>query len=488
MISSEVETFARTGGLGDAVYGLSRALARLGHDVSVVTPLYGTTPIPPKHYFWEHGVLARVGWGVDDVRTCGVCEVRDESVTGAGGTLRFCLLAEDALFGARRGIYGDASGTFGDNELRFATLSRGALEVAARVWPDGPDVIHAHDWHAALAPIYAKSTMGEFWSRIRSVFTVHNLAYQGVLDAEALDRLAIPRGLFHDFCLRDAGNVNLLKGAVALSDAVTTVSPTYAREIQRDQGFWLERFFRRHTKKLVGIANGIDQERFDPHTEPGIAERYDDESVWRGKWACKQALAAELDIDWPDAPLFACVSRLTEQKGVDLLVDTLGALVERGARVVLIGKGEPRLEDMIHHASLRYPGHVASRVAFDPALATRVYAGADFVIVPSRFEPCGLTQLYAMRFGAVPIVTDVGGLHDTVAPANLARGSGTGFVAASPSVVDLLVAFEDALGAFLARGAFNELRQRAMRRDSSWRTSALEYVRVYEGSKRASAT
>jgi len=485
MISSEVETFARTGGLGDAVYGLSRALARLGHDVCVVTPLYGITPIPANHHYWEHGLLARVGWGSDDVRTCGVCEVRDESV--APGTLRFCLLAEDALFGSRRGLYGDASGTFGDNELRFATLSRGALEVAARVWPEGPDVIHAHDWHAALATIYAKATMGELWSRVRSVFTVHNLAYQGVLAEEALDRLAIPRGLFHDFCLRDAGNVNLLKGAVALADVVTTVSPTYAREIQRDQGFWLEWFFRLHSKKLVGIANGIDEERFDPRTERGIAERYDDESVWRGKWACKQALAAELDIDWPDAPLFACVSRLTEQKGVDLLEGTLGALVERGARVVLVGKGDPHLEDLIRRAALRYPGHVATRVAFDAALATRVYAGADFVVVPSRFEPCGLTQLYAMRFGAIPVVTDVGGLHDTVEPANLARGSGTGFVAASPSIVDLLVAFEDALGAFLARGAFNELRQRAMRRDSSWKTSAREYVRIYGGSKPSGA-
>jgi len=478
MISAEVETFARTGGLGDAVYGLSRALARLGHDVCVVTPLYGTTPIPERHRFWEHGVLARTGWGPDDVRTCGVCEIRDDTM---GGTLRFCLLANDSLFGARRGIYGDERGTFGDNEVRFATLSRGALEIAARLWPEGPDAIHAHDWHAALATIYAKTTMGDSWRRVRSVFTIHNIAYQGVLGEEALDRLAIPRELFHDMALRHEGNVNLLKGAVALCDALTTVSPTYAREIQRDHGFYLEWFFRAHAYKLVGIVNGIDEERFDPRTERGIAERYDDESVWRGKWACKQALVAELGLDWPDAPLFACVSRLTEQKGVDLLVASLGALVDRGARVVLVGKGDPHLEEMIHHASLRFPGHVATRIAFDPALATRVYAGADFVVVPSRFEPCGLTQLYAMRFGAIPVVTDVGGLHDTVTPANLARGAGTGFVAAAPDAVELLVAFEDALGAFLARGAFNELRQRAMRRDSSWRTSAEEYLRVYRG-------
>jgi starch synthase len=251
------------------------------------------------------------------------------------------------------------------------------------------------------------------------------------------------------------------------------VSPTYAREIQRrGHGFYLEWFFRMNARKLVGIANGIDEERFDPRTEPRIAERYDEGNVWHGKWACKQALVNEMDLGWPDAPLVACVSRLTEQKGIDLLAETLGALVDRGARVVLVGKGDPGLESVLHHASLHYQGHVAARIAF-------VYAGADFVVVPSRFEPCGLTQLYAMRFGAIPIVTDVGGLHDTVEPANLARNTGTGFVAATPTVVDLLVAFEDALSAFLARGAFNELRQRAMRRDSSWATSAKRYVDVY---------
>ena len=327
MISSEVETFARTGGLGDAVYGLSRALARLGHDVCVVTPLYGMTPIPEHHHFWTSSIPVRVGWGSRDERQCGVCEVRDSSVTKNGGTLRFCLLANDALFGSRRGIYGDDSGTFGDNELRFATMSRGALEIAARLWPDGVDVIHAHDWHAALGIVYARAAMGDAWARVRSIFTVHNLAYQGVLAFEALDRLGVPRGLFHGMCLEQDGNVNLLKGAVALCDVVTTVSPTYSREIQRrGNGFYLEWFFRMHARKLVGITNGIDEERFDPTTEPRIAERFDSESVWKGKWTCKQALVSEMDLGWADAPLFACVSRLTEQKGIDLLYDSLGAL------------------------------------------------------------------------------------------------------------------------------------------------------------------
>jgi starch synthase len=475
MISAEVETFARTGGLGDVVFGLGRALARLGHDVCVVTPLYGTTPLTREHRFWHGTVDTRIGWGPNDVRHLGVCEVPDRSV--GPGSLRFCLLADHYLFGSRYGIYGDGNGTFGDNELRFATLSRGGLEVAARLWPDGFDVLHAHDWHAALAILYARTTMGEWFRRIPAVFTIHNLAYQGTLGFDALDRLGVPRELFHWRALEHQGNVNIMKGAIALADVVTTVSPTYAKEIRRaESGFYLDWFLRMHQAKLVGLVNGIDEERFDPTTDGRIVQRFGPDDVRAGKWANKKALLAEFGMEADDSPLFASVSRLTDQKGIDLFLGTIPALVDRGAKVVFVGTGDARLESAMHEASMRYPGRVGVRLTFDAALAQRVYAGSDFVVVPSRFEPCGLTQMYAMRYGSIPIVTDVGGLHDTVEPANLARGTGTGFVAASPSVVDLLVACEDALSAYLARHAFHDLRLRAMAVDHSWRTSAQRYV------------
>ncbi len=474
MVSSEVETFARTGGLGDAVLGLARALAKLGHDVCVVTPRYGNTTMPGPVHWWFGKIPVRVGWGPADEVDLGVGEARLEV---GPGTLRVCLLEDPFLFGNRRGIYEDEAGTFGDNERRFAVLSRGALEVAARLWPDGVDVIHAHDWHAALAVIYARTVMGDAWARVHSVFTIHNLAYQGVLGFEALDRLGIPRGLFHWQCLEHDGHVNLMKGAIALASVVTTVSPTYAREIRRRQtGFYLDWFLRMHSQKLIGITNGLDEERLDPRTDTRIARQYGAEDVWNGKWACKQALQREMDLEPGGAPLFGCVSRLTDQKGVDLLDAALPVLIDRGASVVLVGKGDARLEDMQRRAALRYPGRVATRIGFDPDLAQRAYSGCDFIVMPSRFEPCGLTQLYAMRFGAVPVVTDVGGLHDTVEQANLARGTGTGFVAGAPTLVDLVVALEDALGAFLAHNAFQGLRQRAMRRDSSWTTSARTYL------------
>lgn len=479
MVSAEVETFARSGGLGDVVYGLARALARLGHDVCVVTPLYGTTSMARPHRYWLGSVPVRVGWGDDGVRHVGVAEVSDPS---GPGSLRFCLVADDFLFGSRAGIYGDSQGTFGDNELRFATLSRAALEIAVRLWPEGFDAIHAHDWHAALSILYAKTTMGDAFARIPAIFTIHNLAYQGLLGFGALDRLGIPRGLFHWRCLEHDGNVNLMKGAIALSDLVTTVSPTYAREIRRkEHGFYLDWFLRMHERKLVGVANGIDEERFDPRTDPRLAQRYGTDDLRAGKAANKRALCNEFGLVHEDAPLFASVSRLTDQKGIDILIDAIPALVDRGANVVLVGTGDRRLEDALHYASKRFPGHVGARVAFDAALAGRINAACDFFVVPSRFEPCGLTQLYAMRYGAVPVVTDVGGLHDTVEPANLARASGNGFVASSPSVVDLLVACEDALTAYLARNALHDLRLRGMARDSSWTTAAKHYVgAIYE--------
>ncbi len=482
MVSAEVETFARSGGLGDVVFGLSRALAKLGHEVCVVTPLYGNTPLDREHRYWLGSIQVRVGWGARDVREMGVCEI-DE------GNLKFCLLAENQLFRSRKGIYGDAGGTFGDNELRFAALSRGALEIAARLWPDGFDVIHAHDWHAALAPIYARTAMGETWARMASVFTIHNMAYQGTLGFEALDRLGIPRELFSWRGLEHEGNVNLMKGAIACANVVTTVSPRYAREILRKaDGFGLDWYLRMHERRLLGLVNGIDADRLDPSVDPRIAHRFGSEDVAEGKWENKRALLAEVGLEPTDAPVFGCVTRLTEQKGIDLFLETLPALVDRGARVILVGTGDAALERGLRAAQSRFPGRVASRVAFDGALAQRVYAGSDFVVVPSRFEPCGLTQLYAMRYGSIPVVTDVGGLHDTVEPANIARGTGTGFVAMRPSVFDLLVALEDAIDAYADRDAFHRLRLRAMRRDSSWTLSAKAYVTdVYQRAITAAA-
>ncbi len=482
MISSEVESLARTGGLGDVVEALSLAVARSGAHVIVVTPLYAISRVPRERTRWPREVAIRHGWGPDDVRHAGVVELPTTRFP-SGGTRRICLIDDPGLY-ARAGIYGDAWGTFGDNALRFAVLSRGALEIADRAWDGGPDVVHAHDWHAALSVLYAKTVMGPRWAKTPAVFTIHNLSFQGVIGEEMLDRLHVPRELYRPEILLHEGRVNLMKGATALADRITTVSPTYAREILTPEGgFGLDGHLRAHAGKLVGIVNGIDADRFDPAKDGALACRYDATAAERGRPTCKRALLEELglakDVAGEDGPLFAAVSRLTWQKGIDLLLPLLDDLVARRAKVVLVGQGETWLEDQLLAAQARFPGDVAVRIAFDEPLSRRVYAAADFFLVPSRFEPCGLTQLYAMRYGALPVVTDLGGLHDTVAPATPSGDHGTGFVAARAETPSLRAACVSALELYANRGAMARVRARAMATDVSWGKPARAYLDVY---------
>ena len=485
MISSEVDPFARTGGLGDVAGGLSNALADLGAEVLVVTPRYSVSRVPNGAALWDGTVPARIGWAPGEVREMGVLEVRDPARRASGGAMRVCLLEDPGLFG-RDGIYGDAHGTFGDNELRFVAMSRAALAVSERAW-GLPDVVHTHDWHAAPAVLSARMTMGERWRQVPTVFTIHNLAFQGVLGFDAMDRLQFPRGAFYDGTMAHEGNVNFMKGAILLSDRVTTVSPTYAEEILRpSDGFGLDALLRDQRHKLQGIVNGIDVARFDPRTDGVLPAGYDASNALSSRRACKAALLAEVGMDPGDrGPLFATVSRLTAQKGIDLLLEIMPALVQAGARLLLVGQGDGWLEDGLRGAEQRFPGRVASRIAFDPVLARRIYAGADFFVVPSRYEPCGLTQMYAMRYGSIPIVTSVGGLRDTVTPVDLAHDTGTGLVAPTAAVHDLFVACEDALGLYRDEAAFQGVMERAMARDSSWRASAEQYMTLYRRLERS---
>ncbi len=477
MISSEVESLARTGGLGDVVDALSLALAERGAHVLVVTPLYGVTRVPRNTVRWPGSIAVRFGWGPHDVRHAGVVELEIERFP-SGGSRRVCLLEDPPLF-ARNGIYGDASGAFDDNALRFAVMSRGGLEIAARAWQGGPDIVHAHDWHASFAVIYARLVMGEHWARTPMVFTVHNLAFQGVLDEGALDRLHLPREAYRPDVLEHQGNVNLMKGATALADAITTVSPTYAREILTPEyGFGLDEHLRAHRHRLVGILNGIDS-RFDSRTDHALAVRYDAATAALGRAACKAALATEVGLDPGDGPLFGCVTRLSWQKGIDLLAPLLSEIVDRGGRVLVIGQGDADLEASLGAAAERFRGRVAVRLAFDPPLSRRIYAGADFLFVPSRFEPCGLTQMYGMRYGAIPIVTDVGGLHDTVEPLDVEADRGVGLVAPRADVGALRDAMLAAFAVYADGAAFARARERAMAKDFSWDGPARDYEALY---------
>ncbi|AKV03525.1 Glycogen synthase, ADP-glucose transglucosylase [Labilithrix luteola] len=481
MVSAEVESFARTGGLGDMVAALSLALAKLGLDVVVVTPRYGITRVPPNARQWPERVDARWGWGPSDVSHATVLEC-EESFEG-GGRRRVCLLDVPELFD-RTGIYADARGEFADNDRRFAVLSRGALEVGTRAWEGGPDVLHAHDWHTAFAVVYAKLVMGERWAKLPAVFTIHNLAFQGVYGESTLDRTHLPRSAFRPEVLWHDGAVNLMKGATALADRITTVSPTYAREILTAAGgAGLDLHMRAHAHRLVGILNGIDTDSADPHTDPVLARRYDVTSFEVGRAACKAVLLQSVGLTDSDGPLFGCVARLTWQKGIDLVLPFVDAIVARGGRLLVVGQGETELEHRFVDAAARHPGKVVTKIAFDPPLSRRVFAGSDFFLAPSRFEPCGLTQLYAMRYGALPIVTNVGGLHDTVEPiadVGSARERGVGIVAPRADEASLRIAFEAAFELYRDRPSVARAVARAMRKDVSWWGPARAYVALYE--------
>lgn len=477
MVSSEVETLARTGGLGDVVNQLSRALAAAGNDIRIVTPRYGNSVVPAGAKRWATPVRVPLGGvGTFDVSVL-------EAPLGSEAGPRVLLLDVPELYG-RDGIYGDAHGAFGDNDLRFALMSRAALAVAERAWNvhGGCEkvVLHAHDWHAAPSILYARGAASPMWSKARTVFTIHNLAFQGELTLERARQLGFSDIHFSSYVLEHLGKANLMKGATALADCVTTVSRNYAKEILTDDfAFGLGLHLRAHADKLTGIENGIDAESFDPRTDRVIACNYDSHDVAAGKSANKHALMTDLGLDaGEDAPVVANISRLTWQKGIDLVLPHVSRMVEQGARLVFVGQGDAPLEDALRALETRFPRRVAVRITFDATLARRVYAGSDFVVVPSRFEPCGLVQMYAMRYGAIPIVTAVGGLRDTVLEdANV----GTGLVAPHPSEQDVGAALDRALAMEQDVTRLVRTRLRAMARDSSWTAPAEAYARLYAG-------
>jgi starch synthase len=456
-VASEVSGLATTGGLGDAVLGLSHALVALGDDVLLVTPRYGTTRLPPATWH-ERDVtlyLPRGPWRAAQLR-----------VYRAPSGLRFGLVEHEILFGHRAGVYGDSNGEFGDNLARFVLMSRAALEASAAIFGGAPDVVHAHDWHASASLLELAHAFS--WPRTVRAFTIHNLAHQGALDARDTPALALPAQALehHD------GGYNLMKAAITAAEIITTVSPRYAWEITTPEGgFGLDGHLRHHAHKLTGIVNGVDIATTGPAF---AAYPYAAEFVTRGKAENKRMFREELGLAG-DGPLFGAVARLTEQKGIDVLLQAVPALVARGASVVVVGVGDRALEAELRALATRYPTQVRGLVAFDSDLATRVFAASDFLLMPSRFEPCGLTQLYAMMFGTLPVVTRTGGLIDTVTPIAAARDEGVGFFAEPGDVASLLLACEEAMVLYRDREGLLLAQRRAMQQDFSWRAPATRY-------------
>jgi starch synthase len=469
MLASEVRPYAKTGGLADVIAALPRALASAGADVTVCIPGYRTALQTADHPPPSRTLHAPIG---SRMERFDVCPVPD-----AG--MRVVLLRADRYFD-RDGLYGDG-GDYGDNAERFAFFCRAALEWLRTEWPV-PDVLHVHDWQAALAPAFLRANPELYpeLGALRTVVTIHNLAYQGRFGFDQWHQLNLdPRFFVPDF-LEFYGGINFLKAGLLFAEGLTTVSPRYAGEIQTTEfGEGLDGVLRARRDRLRGILNGVDYAVWNPATDPHIAAHFNAIDL-DGKRRCKAALQAEVGLRVGDAPLLAIVSRLAEQKGFDLLTAALPDVLRASdATLLVLGSGEERYEHQLRVLARAFPRRVIVRIGFDEALAHRIEAGADVFLMPSRFEPCGLNQLYSLRYGTVPVVHAVGGLDDTVTELDPATQTGTGFKFVAYTVPALVDAVLRALATWRIPSTWRRLVLNGMTQDFSWERAAREYAECY---------
>jgi len=473
MVASEAAPFAKTGGLADVVGALPRALAHLGHHVDVVMPRY--------RGIVDGKSLARLT--VPLGRQIGHATVYGAAVDGTR-----MLFVDHPPYFDRDYLYGAVGHDYPDNPERFAFLCRAALEWAAQA--DEPyDVFHAHDWQAGLLPVLQQEMPSPRIRRVPCVFTIHNLAYQGVFDASWLPRLGLGWEWMHVDALEYWNRISLLKGGIGFSRMITTVSPRYAQEIQTPEyGFGFDGILLNRAADLVGILNGIDYDQWNPAADRYLPQPFDAARL-DGKRAARRALlkAAGLPDD-PDGnrPVVGMISRLVDQKGFDLLAELSDELPRLNASYVMLGSGERRYEDLWLALASRYPDRVATRIGFDDRLAHQIEGGADIFLMPSRFEPCGLNQMYSLRYGTLPVVRATGGLYDTVTNYDERTGSGTGFTFDQYSPQALLSTLRWALQTYGNRAAWRRMQVAGMQQDFSWDASARDYVRVYERAARPS--
>lgn len=452
--ASEVYPLASTGGLASVVSELPAALCREGVDTRVIIPFYGDLA-GMKGVRWLGAGTTFMG------EDFGIAE------TVLPNRVRVYLVARDEAF-SRKGLYGPTPDTsWPDNFIRFSFFAR-AVEASAGVTGFLPDLYHCHDWQTGLLPVYLAGTGRT------SVFTIHNMAFQGRFGPESWPAAGLPDSFFDPEELEFWGDWNMMKGAIVHASAVTTVSPSYAREIRTARyGFGLEALLERFSGKLTGILNGIDPECWNPGNDPRIEADFGIGDM-AGKRKCRNALLKEMGLSRRNGPLLGMVTRLTAQKGVDLLLETLPGIVGRGMSLVVLGTGEAGFEQAFRSAAARYPGAVAVRIDYSDSLARRIFAGSDIFLMPSVFEPCGLSQMTAMRYGSVPLVRNTGGLGDTVTVE-------TGFLFDSPG--DFPGTLDSAMDQWGQGASLWAVKRRTcMKVDNSWRNRVPAYLQVYRNS------
>jgi len=468
-VASEGLPFSKTGGLADVVEALPKALVAQGHEVAVVLPRYrGTKPsavvmpsltIPMANRLRFPAVM-------DGTQISGV---------------RYFFVDDPAYFD-RDGIYGSTSGDFPDNAERYSEFCRAAIEIVKHVWPAG--VIHCHDWQTALVPVLLRTSYGDdpLVKDIPVVFTIHNMGYHGLFKPDVLERAGIPLAVYHPASMEFYGNVNFLKGGLIYSDYLTTVSRRYALEIQTTEyGYGLDGVVRSRADRMVGILNGVDYSAWSPDRDKFIPMKYSPKDM-SGKHVCKQALLELYGIAPEHAarPVIGIVSRFADQKGFDLIAEKALELMREDVSLVVLGSGERKYEELFQAMANTFPGRVGVKIAYDNEIAHKIEAGADMFLMPSRYEPCGLNQIYSLKYGTVPIVRATGGLDDTVEPFDLEHGTGTGFKFAEYSGAAMMYAIRQALHHCTDERIWRRIQLNGMAKDFSWKGPAAEYAKVYE--------
>ncbi len=478
-VASECVPFSKTGGLADVVGALPCALAAMGHQVSVYLPRYRQTKLTDPQT-----VVRSITVPFDDrYRFCSL--VTGGSLCG----VRFYFVEYPPYFD-RDALYGTPAGDYPDNAERFALFSRAVLEGSKILGV--PQVFHCHDWQSALVPVLLRTQYAQdpAFRDAAAVFTIHNMGYQGLFPPDILPLLMLPWDLFTISKMEFFGQVNFLKGAMLFSDFITTVSRKYSQEIQTaEYGFGLEGVLRDRAATVTGILNGVDYGEWSPQTDKFIIARYSPEDL-TGKAKCKQDLLAAFGVTQADLrlPVIGIISRFAAQKGFDLVAQIMDRLAREDMIVVALGTGDKPYEEMFLRLNKQFPQKIAVKIAYDNVLAHKIEAGSDMFLMPSKYEPCGLNQIYSLKYGTVPIVRATGGLDDTIEPWDARAGKGTGFKFTEYSGESLFLTIKQALQAFRDQTSWQTLMRNGMSKDFSWNASAKEYVRIYERVRQARAS
>jgi starch synthase len=464
-VASEAVPFAKTGGLADVAGVLPVELSALGIEVVLVLPLYKNIP--------EKFQLEQVALSIPVVLGTNV-EYADIFRHKTDNGIDVLFIGHEEFF-VRDELYATAKGEYEDNDGRFAFFANAALE-AAKAFNFVPDIIHCNDWQTSLSPVYLKTTMRWGFPRTASLLTIHNLGYQGIFPPERFTITGLPYEFFSPDVMEFYGNVNYLKAGIVFSDAINTVSVQYSREIRTSEyGFGLEGLLEERKDFVSGITNGINQVFWDPRTDAYLPENYDENDL-KGKSGCRRSLAEKALFPDGNSPILGLVGRLAVQKGIDILIDAMPGLVSEGMRFVVLGRGEASIEKGLKRLSKKYPENIFASFEFNEDLAHLIYAGSDIFLMPSKYEPCGLAQMIAMRYGTPVVARATGGLIDTVRDGS--DGDGTGFLFSEYAAQPLAACIRRAVS-LLGTASWESMQRRCMLSDFSWKSAARKYVELY---------